>query len=343
MPFAFEWKIYKVKLKCCHSPLGRVQPVRAPSEEPSDDGSPVLLALLLLRRAEKGLDEQAEQRRQKLNSLVQPRYELHAEIKKLQDAPLIHYQQEEDAGRLFKEAQRERKVMLQLEAELERLKLVYTEEIEKKAELERLIQKRFVCKHFMQQAIGLTKFDNVKELTDHVENLLYVRDLFQKKEGKASEQVDRLRTSLVTLKSNRRLPRLEKNSRLTQLYRDIEKMRAETLHWESKWNYIQETTARKTLMLGRIKMATLNLYEMTIDSVEEDKDGVRNDTKTQLDKIVAFIKDHDDILEKYVQKMEQLKRQQKEPKSSVESPTSCFKVKPEDIGSFISFLLLIGL
>ncbi|KAL6105099.1 cfap73 [Pungitius sinensis] len=290
-----------------------------PAAEASDDCSPVLWDFLRLRRTDNALDEQTEQRRQILNSLVQPRNELHAEIQKLQDAPLIHYLQEEGAGRLLKEAQRETGVMLQLDAELERLKLVYAEKMEKKQEQERLIQKGFVCKLFMGQAIGLTKFENVKELTDHVENLLYVRDLYQKKEEKASEQVDRLRTSLVALRSNRRLPRLEKSNRLTQLYRDLEKMRAETLHWESKWNYIQETTARKTLLLGRIKMATLNLYEMTIDSVEGDIVSVMNDTKTQLDEIIAFIKDHEDILEKYVQKIEQSKRQHK-PKSSVEPP-----------------------
>lgn len=67
-----------------------------------------------------------------------------------------------------------------------------------------------------------------------MENLLYARDLFQKKEEKASEQVDRLRTRLVTLESNRRLSRLEKDGRLMQLLRETEMMRAKTLDWVSR-------------------------------------------------------------------------------------------------------------
>nr|XP_040055100.1 cilia- and flagella-associated protein 73-like isoform X2 [Gasterosteus aculeatus aculeatus] len=221
--------------------------------EPPEDVTSVLLQL---RRAGKRLDE-----------LTQPR------------------RHEEDARSVSEEAQREMKVRLELDAELERLKLVYAEEMGKKLEQERLRQKRFECKHFMEQAIGLTKFENMQAVKEHVENLLYARDLFQKKEEKASEQVDRLRTRLVTLESNRRLSRLEKDGRLMQLLRETEMMRAKTLDWEKQWNYIQETTTSKILRLGQVKMATLNLYEMTIDNVDGDKDLDKNDTRTQLDKV----------------------------------------------------------
>lgn len=71
--------------------------------------------------------------------------------------PLPPSLQEEDACSVSEEAQREMKVRLELDAELERLKLVYAEEMGKKLEQERLRQKRFECKHFMEQAIGLTK------------------------------------------------------------------------------------------------------------------------------------------------------------------------------------------
>lgn len=57
---------------------------------------------------------------------------------------------------------------------------------------------------------------------------------------------------------------------------------------ERKWNYVQETAAKKTLLLGQIKMATLNLYELTGGEVEGEEGVDMNDTETQLDKVCAL-------------------------------------------------------
>lgn len=54
---------------------------------------------------------------------------------------------------------------------------------------------------------------------------------------------------------------------------------------ESKWNHILETAAKKTLLLVKIKMVTLDLFELTCEHVKGEKDVDINDTEKQLDEV----------------------------------------------------------
>ncbi|XP_068574085.1 coiled-coil domain-containing protein 42 like-2-like isoform X2 [Cebidichthys violaceus] len=231
-----------------------------------------------LRRENEEHDKMIEQRHQKLKSLRQRKDELQALIKKTQkvQAHCDNFLKVEEADQLVEEAEKERKEGLQLDAELEKLKLVRAE------------------------------FNNGQELADYIHNLLHIRDNCQKKEKMAYEQVDQLRESLLTLEDNDRLQRLQKNLRLTRLQTELEETRAAANHWETKWNDIQETAAKKTILLGQIKMATLSLYEMRSGGVEGDEAEVegdeavdKNDTVKQLDKVMMFMQDHEDILKQY--------------------------------------------
>lgn len=49
-----------------------------------------------------------------------------------------------------------------------------------------------------------------------------------------------------------------------------------------------KTTARESLFLGQIKMATLNLYDMSNSGVKEEEAVDVNDTEMQLDKVRAL-------------------------------------------------------
>ena len=43
----------------------------------------------------------------------------------------------------------------------------------------------------------------------------------------------------------------------------LDKAQSNAVKWESKWTHIQNTAAKKTLLLGRIKIATHNLYQVS--------------------------------------------------------------------------------
>uniref|UniRef100_A0A2K5HP28 DUF4200 domain-containing protein n=1 Tax=Colobus angolensis palliatus TaxID=336983 RepID=A0A2K5HP28_COLAP len=64
---------------------------------------------------------------------------------------------------------------------------------------------------------------------------------------------------------------------------------------ESRWAHIQNTAAKKTLLLGAIKMATLNLFQIVSKQLKEVTEVALEDTHKQLDMIQQFIQDLSDI------------------------------------------------
>ncbi|XP_019341256.1 coiled-coil domain-containing protein 42 isoform X2 [Alligator mississippiensis] len=64
---------------------------------------------------------------------------------------------------------------------------------------------------------------------------------------------------------------------------------------ESRWAHIQNTAAKKTLKLGTIKMATLNLFQSVSKQLKETLSVPVEDTHKQLDMIQQFIQDLSDI------------------------------------------------
>lgn len=58
---------------------------------------------------------------------------------------------------------------------------------------------------------------------------------------------------------------------------------------ESKWNHILETAAKKTLLLVKIKMVTLNLFELACEHIKLEKDVDINDTEKQLDEVCIMM------------------------------------------------------
>ncbi|XP_037665618.1 coiled-coil domain-containing protein 42 isoform X2 [Choloepus didactylus] len=64
---------------------------------------------------------------------------------------------------------------------------------------------------------------------------------------------------------------------------------------ESRWAHIQNTAAKKTLLLGTIKMATLNLFQIVSRQLMESTHVSLEDTHKQLDLIQQFIQDLSDI------------------------------------------------
>ncbi|XP_042343429.1 coiled-coil domain-containing protein 42 homolog [Plectropomus leopardus] len=268
---------------------------------PSHNTSFAHFDLLRKRREQEELDAKLKERKQRLESVQQSKVELQKKLEKVKElhSSCDFLLKDADADRAVEKAERERTERLHLAGKMERLKVEHAKLIEMKQELQRQVQRHSVYPDFMECVVKMTKFDNVQELTGHLESLLHFRDHLYQKEIKAQEQVHQQRKELRKLEDQHRLLRLQKNNQLSQLQTELEKTCSEALIWGREWTHIEETAAKKTLTLGKIKMATLNLYEMIDDKVEGEESVDINDTEKQLDKAKIFIKDHQDIVKQH--------------------------------------------
>ncbi|KFP19340.1 Coiled-coil domain-containing protein 42A, partial [Egretta garzetta] len=78
---------------------------------------------------------------------------------------------------------------------------------------------------------------------------------------------------------------LRTKSELDQLRAQLEATRHDVLERESHWAHIQSTAAQKTLLLGQIKLAVLNLFQLATARLKVPVNVALEDTEAQLDTV----------------------------------------------------------
>nr|XP_057926483.1 coiled-coil domain-containing protein 42 like-2-like [Doryrhamphus excisus] len=262
------------------------------------DRNDTLIEIMKDRQEQEHLVELLKERKQKLEHLQWREDELLKDAKKAKDllTSFNTFPKEQAADENLKKAEKERQEASEKETEVKMLKEEYAKLQHRKLQLLHHIHRDAVYKDFMQQVVKLTQCEDEAFLAGHLQSLLRIRQQFCEKQRQAEEQVDQQRKTLLTFNSQRHLMLLQNSNQLSQLQYKLEGAQPELEHWETMWKHIQDTAAEKTLLLGLIKMATLNLYELTGADVEGDKGVALSDTETQLDKIKMFIRDHKDIV-----------------------------------------------
>ncbi|XP_057688262.1 coiled-coil domain-containing protein 42-like [Corythoichthys intestinalis] len=239
-----------------------------------------------------------EQRAQTLECLQRCEDELLNKVKTAKKllTNLVNSPKEQAADQNVKKAEKEAN---EKEVEMKMLKEEYTQMQHTKQELLLRMQSYTVHQDYMQQVVKLTRFEDEASLAGHLENLLRIREQLCEKQRLAEDQMDQQRKALLTFNSQHHMMLLQCNNQLAQMHRKLDRAHSEAEHWETKWKHIHSTAAKATLLLGQIKMATLNLYELTGGDMEGEKGVPLNDNDTQLDKIRMFIQDHKDIVRQH--------------------------------------------
>ncbi|XP_004604891.1 coiled-coil domain-containing protein 42 isoform X2 [Sorex araneus] len=206
-------------------------------------------------------------------------------IEEQSDSPSIQLLEKKKEAKIMHHAMEQKKETFQ--RKMETLNLRWEELGVKEAQLKAHIQKfeQFIQENDQKRIRALKKANKERELKRQ-----YMRELAKAKQEMATlrQEHHRLSSRLQDYSIfNKYLEKVVENSE------------------ESRWAHIQNTAAKKTLLLGTIKMATLNLFQIVSKQLKETTSVSLEDTHKQLDLIQQFIQDLSDIWTE-VKKKEQL-------------------------------------
>ncbi|XP_026980457.1 cilia- and flagella-associated protein 73 [Sagmatias obliquidens] len=235
--------------------------------------------------------EQLEQKEQELKgSFV--RFE-----KFLQDA-------EARGSRALRRAAEERQLAGRREAEALRLRAQLEELQRERARLQRLLWRLEPCARLLGQVLEqLPEFQEVPELMARFDGLADTQAALRLTERQRLAELEEARARLRRLRDTWQDELLRQGQRRAQLLEQLEAARERTLHWvpppgggggvfqESKYIQIQNTAAEKTLLLGRTRMAALNLFQLVCQHQRRPPALDIEDTEGQLEQVKLFILD----------------------------------------------------
>ncbi|KAM4807523.1 cilia- and flagella-associated protein 73 [Rhinophrynus dorsalis] len=272
--------------------------VKMPDRE--DDFLTPATRLLEKRRemveVEQALNTQKEEFQMKTESLQQRRTELQHKEEKLKDSlfKFDKFLKENDSKRkrALHKANEERQLAAQKDREALRLQAENAQLQCRKEVLLQRQEKNSIYQRYLQRALERTEeFQEVQEMIDRFNTLMATQDKLLKRELENQEETEREKSRLLHYQEETRSQILEQNNQLAELQGELEQARAVVLQWESRWAQIQNTAAENTLRLGRIRMATLNLFQTITKQMRIKTEISVEDTEAQLEKIQICFED----------------------------------------------------
>ncbi|XP_065272320.1 coiled-coil domain-containing protein 42 [Emys orbicularis] len=250
----------------------------------------------LVHRAMEAQKEAFRTRMEALNNrweeLRAKEIQLKAYIKKFEQ-----FIQENDQKRIraLKKANKEKELKKQRVKELAKAKLDMAVLKQEHQRLSNKLQQYSIFNKYLEKVVEMSEFEEIREVIGRYKTLVGMhQDLMQSaQEGLEMIEQAKVRLSHYTEEKDDEI--LQHNNKLARLQMRFDRARSDVIVWESRWAHIQNTAAKKTLMLGTIKMATLNLFQSVSKQLKETLSVPVEDTHRQLDMIQQFIQDLSDI------------------------------------------------
>ncbi|XP_074967777.1 coiled-coil domain-containing protein 42 [Phalacrocorax aristotelis] len=248
---------------------------------------------------QKALEEKEEAFRERMKVVTCRWRDLHAK-----EAQLKTYMEksgstlkENDNMRIqaLKKASKERERKMQKESELLRAKRELEALRNKHQKLCNKVQKYSIFNKYLEDVVKISQFEEIQEVIWRYKTLVRMhKDLLQS-QWDHKEMSEQAKVLLDQYMVEKEAEILQYQNELVQLQLRFDQAQSDILLWETHWANIQNTTARKTLKLGTIKMAILNLFERASMQLKANLNVPVDDSHRQLRMIQHFIQDLTDI------------------------------------------------
>ncbi|XP_009671933.2 coiled-coil domain-containing protein 42 [Struthio camelus] len=251
------------------------------------------------RLIQKALDAEEEAFRVRMEAINCQWKNLHAKEAQLKTytQKFEKFIQENDEKRIraLKKASKEREMKMQREKELLRARRELEALKNKHQKIYDTLQKYSIFNKYLEDVVKVSEFEEIREVIGRHKTLARMHeDLLQSAQARM-EMIEKAKVLLAQYTEEKEDKILQYNNELAQLQMRFDRAHSDVLIWESHWAHIQNTAAEKTLMLGTIKMATLNLFQCVSKQLKESLNVPVEDTHRQLDMIQQFIQDLTDI------------------------------------------------
>ncbi|NXJ80243.1 CC42M protein, partial [Trogon melanurus] len=266
-----------------------------------DAAVPVPTTRLLLKRREmaevqRALQSQQEEFRQRMEHLAQCRQQLGQQEEQHQDVVLkFNAFLKASAARREQALQRadeERARAAGQVAEAARLRQKLEGLQRHREDLARRLRSFHGFSDYLRGVLArMGEFQDIPTMLAHFRVLVGVQAALPQETEAGQEQLAQgwARLQRYQEEGGSELPR--PNSELARLHTHLEVAHREVLQGESHWAQVQSTAAQKTLLLGQIKLAVLNLFQLVTARLEVPTDVALEDTEAQLDTVLLCVQD----------------------------------------------------
>jgi chromosome segregation ATPase len=271
---------------------------------PAHDGEYLTPATRLLEKRremqeiESALSSQKEEFQLKMEALHQRREELNKKEYQLKESLLRFdkFLKENDSKRARADVKTGMERSAKEEKMREMLRLIQEHEDLKKSRAHQkvVLTHHVIFQDYLDTVLEKTdEFGEIREFLARHDTLTQTNTDLVERQLKNVEEIEHHKGRLVKFTEEKNNEILSYNNALASLQRELDDSQSRTRTVEVRWNNILNTTAKKTLLLGQIKMATHNLFTL----VNRHLTMRHNTTKTigQLDKIDEFIQDLSEI------------------------------------------------